>query len=889
MRTLTSTSPLLVTGALSVWLVGCAGEAPRPEGPDAPAVARAPAQDDAAAQAPEGQPAAEAPRAFDPPEDARGGRGGGALQGPLGDLAREMSLEEQERKALAENYHKTGKRLFQEMRYAEAEDNLHRAVKLDPSNADAERLLDRTRWITGDRRAEHKETVRVLAEERLAKVEQAKVELERLMTEGDLLMDRQRYEEAQERYQRVLEAIRWFPYNIEQGGAQARAESRIAEARRLADEQGRRRRHMLQEAARQAAEFDRANNRRFLEATLKALFEDAKDAYRAGRYEKCETICDDILRRQPDHAEAATLKDDALEAAYREKVEQSYRDTVEHWRRQIEWVEASAVPYQDLFRFPNADRWAEISARDIPIRELLEQRRGASEEELQINRRLASQRITLNFDQTPFDEAINFLRDITGLNYVLSGDARDLVDSEGVLVSLRLREITLDNALKLILASHESLSWRIEDGVIKIGTDTDQVADLILEFYDVTEIVNSPPDFPAPELGLNLAGGGGGGSASGGVLSFDEDDEEAGQGIDADTLIELIESKLGEDDEEGSVEYSGGILIVRKPLRSHEKILKLLDALRRTVGVMVTVEARFVEVQDNMLEMIGVDIINQPGSPPVAPPDSFGQINQPRGSGSGPANVQVGYNYTDAQGQTNMRAGIVNALSSLAPAGLPFNIQNVGGLAMQFNFLDDFQLQAIVELVRKTQKSKIVNAPRITVFNGQRSHILNISQRAYIQDVEVNQTGVIPVLNPVIGIINTGAILEVRPTVSHDRRYVTLEVKPTLATELPPRVPAPVTLAGGFTSIPIELPVITIRKLRATVTVPDGGTVLLGGLKNFDEFEGVSGVPFLMRIPLLNNLFRRQAFHRLRASLVVLLKADITIIREKEKDIFGRD
>ena len=116
-----------------------------------------------------------------------------------------------------------------------------------------------------------------------------------------------------------------------------------------------------------------------------------------------------------------------------------------------------------------------------------------------------------------------------------------------------------------------------------------------------------------------------------------------------------------------------------------------------------------------------------------------------------------------------------------------------------------------------------------------------------------------------------------------------VEVKPTLATELPPRVPAPVTLAGGFTSIPIELPVITIRKLRATVTVPDGGTVLLGGLKNFDEFEGVSGVPFLMRIPLLNNLFRRQAFQRLRASLVVLLKADITIIREREKDIFGRD
>ena len=143
-------------------------------------------------------------------------------------------------------------------------------------------------------------------------------------------------------------------------------------------------------------------------------------------------------------------------------------------------------------------------------------------------------------------------------------------------------------------------------------------------------------------------------------------------------------------------------------------------------------------------------------------------------------------------------------------------------------------------------------------------------------------------LNPVIGILNTGSILEVRPTVSHDRRYVSLEVKPTLAVELPARIPAPVTLAGGFTTIPIELPVITIQKLRSVVTVPDGGTVLLGGLKNFDEFHGESGVPMLMKIPLLNNLFRRQAFHTLRASLVVLIKADITIIREEESRTFGR-
>jgi type II secretory pathway component GspD/PulD (secretin) len=878
------TSQASILTVFAFTLAGCAGEGARPEARDRQ-VAERRAEQPAAAPAPQAAPA-DAPKAFGPPDDPKDGNN------KLGELGRELGLEEQERIALSDNYYKTGKNLFQELRHREAATSLQRAVDLNPNNADAKVLLDRVRWILGDQKAEYRDAARVLLEERQAKVHQAQVEMERIYTEGELLMERQRYEEAQERYARVLEAIRWFPYDIDRAGLKARAESRIAEAKRMAEEQERRRRQMLQEAARQAAEHEKTQGARFLEATLRALLEDAKEALRVGKYAKCIRLCGDILDRRPEHVEAAELRAEAETLQTRKNREQNYRNKVEHWRRQFEWVDESVIPYQQIFRFPSRDEWLEIAARDLPIAELLQRRQGqVSEDVLEINRRLESQQITLNFDQTPFEEAINFLRDITGLNYVLSGEAQDLVDNENVAVTLRLRNITLKNALNLILASNESLAYRIENQVIKIGTKTDQVEELVLEFYDVTEIVNSPPDFPAPELGLRLAGGGGGGGAGGGagggVLTFsDEGDEKNTTNIDADKLVELIEGKLGEEGEGGSVEYSAGILIVRKPIKAHERIIKLLEALRRTVGVLVTVEARFIQVQDNYLEHIGIDFTNQQTNPP--PLDTFGQINNPRGLGNGPTQAQVGYNYTDAQGQSNYRAGIVNALSTLAPAGLPFSIGPQGGMAMQFNFLDTFQIQAVIEAVRKTQKARLVNAPRITVFNGQRSHILNVAQRAYIQDVEVNQTGVIPVLNPVIGILNSGAILEVRPTVSHDRRYVTLEVKPTLATELPPRIPAPVTLAGGFTSIPIELPVITIQKLRSTVTIPDGGTVLLGGLKNYDEYEGQSGIPLAMHVPIINNLFRRQAFQKLKSSLVVLIKADITIIREEEQNLFGR-
>lgn len=888
MRTTHLTSLLLPLGLVA--LAGCQSEGSGPEAPPQPPVVAKKPDAPAKQQPQQPPPPPQQQQALDPPPEGPGGGRGGAQGGAMGDFAQEMTLQDQERKALAENYFKTGKALFQQLRYRDAVQNLHRATKLDPGHLEARALLDRALWIVGDRKSEHKETVRALVEERLARTQQAKIEMERLFMEGELLLERQRFEEAQARFQRVLEAIRWFPYNIEQGNLRARTEEKIAEARRRAEDQERRRRQMLQEAARQAAEFEKANSRRFLEATLKALFEDAKDAFRAQKYVKCEEICQDILTRKPDHQEATRLLEEARTAELRRKVQNHYRDQVEHWRRQLEAINASSIPYQELFRFPTAEQWAEISARDVPLAERLTRRAGESEDTIKINRRLDSQPVDVNFDQTPFDDAITFLRDITGLNYVLTKEARELVEGESVTVTLKLRGITLRQALRLILATNEQLTWRIEDGVIKIGTTAEKTEELILEFYDVTEIVQTPPDFPAPELGLNLnSGGGGGGGAAGGVLTFDDEEESASGGqLDAEQLQTLIDTRLGESEDDGTTEISGGILIVRKPLRAHEKIVKLLDALRHSVGVMVTVEARFVQIQDNMLEQVGVDIINNQGAPPNAPADTFGQINQPRGSAAGPQNVQVGYNYTDAQGQSNFRGAVSNLLSSTAPAGLPFNITPNGGIAIQYNFLDVFQLQAVLEAVRKTQRSNVINAPKITVFNGQRSHVLNIQQRAYIQDVEVNQTGVIPVLNPVIGLINSGAILEVRPTVSHDRRYVTLEVKPTLATELPPRIPAPVTLAGGFTSIPIELPVITVQKLRATVTIPDGGTVMLGGLKNYDEFEGVSGVPFLLHVPILNNLFRRQAFQELRASLVVLLKANITVIRDEEKRKFGR-
>ena len=232
-----------------------------------------------------------------------------------------------------------------------------------------------------------------------------------------------------------------------------------------------------------------------------------------------------------------------------------------------------------------------------------------------------------------------------------------------------------------------------------------------------------------------------------------------------------------------------------------------------------------------------------------------------------------------------MRAAVYNAFSlPLGSSVSPFEIGNQGGLAIQYNVLDTYALEAIIEANQKSQQFKKLDAPRVTAFNTQISHSLVVDQSAYIADAEVNQTGVVPVINPVIEILNSGSILQVRPTVSHDRKYVILEIEPTLAVQLPSRFK---TLTLGLTNLNVEFPVLSVTNIKTTVTIPDGGTVLVGGLKRTITQDSQTGIPGLSRLPFLDFLLGRKGQARMQSNLFVLISAKITVIRDEERNKFN--
>ena len=121
---------------------------------------------------------------------------------------------------------------------------------------------------------------------------------------------------------------------------------------------------------------------------------------------------------------------------------------------------------------------------------------------------------------------------------------------------------------------------------------------------------------------------------------------------------------------------------------------------------------------------------------------------------------------------------------------------------------------------KKNIDTSVVNAPRLTIFNNQRANLTLVNQIGYVKDydVEVAQTAFIA--DPLIDVVQDGLTLDVRPTVSHDRKYVTMEVQPTLASLLRPIRTFETNLSGISTPVVFELPEISYSQAATTVRSP---------------------------------------------------------------------
>src|SRR5690606_3803434 len=135
--------------------------------------------------------------------------------------------------------------------------------------------------------------------------------------------------------------------------------------------------------------------------------------------------------------------------------------------------------------------------------------------------------------------------------------------------------------------------------------------------------------------------------------------------------------------------------------------------------------------------------------------------------------------------------------------------------------------------------------------------------------------------DPEIDVVSAGVVLDLDGVVSSDRRYVTLTVRTALSQY---EFAADREFSGGAgggglgggdagtAEASIQVPVVTATEVRTTVTVPDQGTVLLGGQRLVEEVQVETGVPVLSKIPILSRFFSNRIDVKEEQTLLILLK-----------------
>jgi type II secretory pathway component GspD/PulD (secretin) len=297
---------------------------------------------------------------------------------------------------------------------------------------------------------------------------------------------------------------------------------------------------------------------------------------------------------------------------------------------------------------------------------------------------------------------------------------------------------------------------------------------------------------------------------------------------------------------------------------------------------MVDIQARFLTVEDNFLEDIGVDFrgLGSPGKGTNAFFNDFGDTTaqQTLGQELG-TDTELGA-FLDEGDDGDIRGRTENLFDRFL--GDEDVLTGSGGLQVQWTYLNDLQLEMILTAVSKSERVELVTAPRILVFNTARSNLAVMNQVAYVQDFDVEIAQAASIADPIISVVEDGVILDVRPVVSADRRFVTLEVRPTVAELQRPIRTFVTSLGASGNSVTIQHPEVEKSMIKTSIPMPDGGTVMLGGMKVHENQDLRSGVPILNKIPLISFLFERQGTYVSNRKLLILLKARIVIPQESE-------
>ncbi|AFV75509.1 type II secretory pathway, component PulD [Thermus oshimai JL-2] len=187
-----------------------------------------------------------------------------------------------------------------------------------------------------------------------------------------------------------------------------------------------------------------------------------------------------------------------------------------------------------------------------------------------------------------------------------------------------------------------------------------------------------------------------------------------------------------------------------------------------------------------------------------------------------------------------------NVAASIVDAGLSLIFDSTRSLAA-------LNIMATLDALQRQGLSRALRDVNQTVLNNQTAR-LQSGETFLIRRVVGDRVERVP--------FDIGIIVEVTPQITADGQIL-LNIK--------------AEVSGNVQRNPVDGDVdrFTKQVVTTTLRVRDGQTVVLGGLTSQENNETVQGVPFLMDIPLIGELFKQRTGETTDRELLVVITADV--------------
>src|SRR5690606_5618311 len=334
------------------------------------------------------------------------------------------------------------------------------------------------------------------------------------------------------------------------------------------------------------------------------------------------------------------------------------------------------------------------------------------------------------FASAPVADWAKYYSTVTEVTFVVSKEVAEMDTETTTLTDFSLPNASVEQALNVI-RSLTNVHWKVENGMVRLVSEEHAGGRMYVSHYQVGDLIRGVADKPGRELKLTVPGEDSG-------FDFAEDEEPKPTVLDSSQLEQMIRENVpGNWDGDVVATIQGNVLIVRNTREAHEGVQKLLAELRQAVGILVDIEARFLKVEDSFLEDVGVDFrglgdqssggipgrgLEKSGDRSSFRFDDYGQPQQtsPAAPGEIGTGTEPGIFFDD--GNDGDIAGRTEHLFDSTLGGGDGELDNAGGLAVQWTYLDDTELEVILRAVEKRQRSEIITAPRLLVHNNTRAN-----------------------------------------------------------------------------------------------------------------------------------------------------------------------